>query len=207
MALTLIRPSAHRVMPWKNGGGSTAEIAIHPPGASVVQGFDWRLSIATVAGDGPFSAFPRHDRVIILLSGAGMALRFDDGESVGLDRPFQPRSFAGDRAASCHLIGGPCQDLNLMIARGIAHSTAVLDGAEWTWGEVGATRILFMLRGDAACRGTAAPGRPPSPLALRPRDTLIVAPGEPPPEIRTEPGSLGFAIDIGAGAGLATGTP
>ncbi len=34
MALTFLKAENHRRMPWKNGGGVTVEIAIHPQGAS-----------------------------------------------------------------------------------------------------------------------------------------------------------------------------
>ncbi len=44
-------------MPWKNGGGETAEIAVFPPSADLSE-FGWRISMATVSSDGPFSAFP-----------------------------------------------------------------------------------------------------------------------------------------------------
>jgi len=188
-AYSLIRRNAHRVMPWKNGGGATAEIAIHPPGATVAAGFDWRLSIATVASDGPFSAFPRHDRVIMLLAGQGMSLTFDDGERAVLDRPFQPLSFSGDRAASCRLIGGPCEDLNLMVARdAYARSAAVAAEGEWLRDlPRDATRILVVLRGAASCHGNTA-----RPLSLAPRDALVISPGETAPDLRAERGSLAF---------------
>ena len=51
-------------MPWKNGGGETAEIAVSPPGAAL-DDFDWRLSMARVETDGPFSAFPGIDRTLV----------------------------------------------------------------------------------------------------------------------------------------------
>ncbi|MBM7325185.1 HutD family protein, partial [Agrobacterium sp. S2] len=48
-------------MPWKNGGGVTTEIIVHPAKASMAD-FDWRISMANVAQDGPFSIFPGVDR-------------------------------------------------------------------------------------------------------------------------------------------------
>ena len=44
--------------PWKNGGGTTAEVAVHPPGAGF-EDFDWRISMADVAADGPVLDLPR----------------------------------------------------------------------------------------------------------------------------------------------------
>ena len=42
--------SGHVDMAWKNGLGRTAEIARQPASGD---GFDWRVSIATIAADGP----------------------------------------------------------------------------------------------------------------------------------------------------------
>lgn len=71
--MTLMRASSYKRMPWKNGGGETVEIAVFPQGASV-DDFDWRISMATVASDGPFSIFPGIDRTLSILEGNGMAL-------------------------------------------------------------------------------------------------------------------------------------
>ena len=62
--------------PWKNGAGLTREIAF---GGASAADFDWRLSVAEVVRDAPFSAFPGIDRCITLLRGAGMHLRAVDG--------------------------------------------------------------------------------------------------------------------------------
>lgn len=61
-------------MPWKNGGGSTQELACWPPGADM-NSFEWRVSLATVDRPGPFSVFPAIDRQIMLLGGDGLHLR------------------------------------------------------------------------------------------------------------------------------------
>ena len=69
MSLTLIPQSGFSVMPWKNGGGTTIEIAVSPHGAGL-DDFDWRVSMAHVASHGPFSLFPNIDRTLAVLSGA-----------------------------------------------------------------------------------------------------------------------------------------
>lgn len=71
--MKILRASEYKTMPWKNGGGVTVEIAIHPPSASM-DAFDWRISMATVAQDGPFSSFPGIDRTLAIIEGNGMAL-------------------------------------------------------------------------------------------------------------------------------------
>ncbi len=88
MAVTLLKAENHRRMPWKNGGGVTVEIAVHPQGASV-DDFDWRVSMATVASHGPFSIFPGIDRTLSVLEGDGILLDVD-GQVSTLTRESTP---------------------------------------------------------------------------------------------------------------------
>lgn len=104
-------------MPWKNGGGETAEIAVHPAGASM-DDFGWRISMATVASEGPFSLFPGIDRTLTVLEGAGMRLDVQGLPTALLDPASEPFSFAADAAASACLVQGPIVDLNVMTRRG-----------------------------------------------------------------------------------------
>jgi environmental stress-induced protein Ves len=117
MAMRIVRPDAHKVMPWKNGGGTTTEIAIDPPAADVGGHFRWRLSIADVERSGPFSAFPGYERTIMMIAGHGMDLRVGDGPSRRLDRLFEPLAFSGDSPSECRLLDGPIRDFNLMVER------------------------------------------------------------------------------------------
>jgi uncharacterized protein len=104
--------------PWKNGGGVTREIVCSPLGAGT-EGFDWRVSIATIDKAGPFSAFAEVDRVIMLLEGAGVRLRSRDGRiDYRLDVPHLPFAFGGDVTLDCELLGGTSTDFNLMTRRG-----------------------------------------------------------------------------------------
>ena len=66
--LTIHRFDRHSLpaTPWKNGGGLTREIVCMPHGGGL-DSFDWRVSIAHIASNGPFSTFPGVDRVITLL--------------------------------------------------------------------------------------------------------------------------------------------
>ena len=115
--MRLIRASACRAMPWKNGGGTTTEIAVHPQGSSL-DAFDWRISMAHVGGDGPFSSFPGIDRTLAVLRGDGIRLAFGDGETITLDRQAKPFAFAADRVVAGQLVAGPIDDLNVMSRRG-----------------------------------------------------------------------------------------
>ncbi|WZB69374.1 HutD family protein [Achromobacter xylosoxidans] len=48
----LYRARDYPRMPWRNGGGTTQEVACNPGGSTY--GFEWRLSIADVGQDGGF---------------------------------------------------------------------------------------------------------------------------------------------------------
>jgi environmental stress-induced protein Ves len=113
---TLLKASTYRRMPWKNGGGETVEIAISPEGATVSD-FDWRISMATVAADGPFSIFPEIDRTLSILQGHGMALTIDSRAPVLLTQESDPLAFPADVPVSATLADGPITDLNVMTRR------------------------------------------------------------------------------------------
>ncbi|CAN7168651.1 HutD family protein [Phyllobacterium sp. LjRoot231] len=115
--MRILRASDHRQMPWKNGGGVTTEIAVAPAGAPVGD-FDWRISMATVAADGPFSRFEGIDRTLTVLSGAGLDLEVEGETPVRLTPAGKPFAFPGDVATSARLIAGQVTDFNVMTRRG-----------------------------------------------------------------------------------------
>jgi uncharacterized protein len=115
--MRILRAENHRRMPWKNGGGVTTEIAVFPDGAGLDE-FEWRVSMASVASDGPFSLFPGVDRTLAVLEGEGIVLTVEGLPEVSLTRSSQPLAFAADRQASARLIAGPILDLNVMTRRG-----------------------------------------------------------------------------------------
>ena len=118
MGLTHLKAADHRVMPWKNGLGSTTEIAVFPPGASV-EDFGWRVSAADVAADGPFSAFPGIDRTLSILDGDGLTLFVGNAEGRVLRQDTAPFAFPADVPTSADLLDGPITDLNVMTRRGV----------------------------------------------------------------------------------------
>jgi uncharacterized protein len=95
-------------MPWKNGGGMTHEIARLGDGDD----FLWRLSIADVAVSGAFSLFPKHQRILTVFEGHGIALRGVDEELLAL--PLQPQRFSGATQIDGVLVDGPCRDFNVI---------------------------------------------------------------------------------------------
>ena len=105
-------------MPWKNGGGETIEIMKWPQDGDLSH-FDWRISMAQVASDGPFSVFPQIDRHLAVLAGKGMVLTIGDDAPVHLKPDGKTHAFAGDRPTSATLTDGPITDLNVMVRRGL----------------------------------------------------------------------------------------
>jgi hypothetical protein len=112
--LQIIRKSSFKATPWKNGGGITHE-AIRMPESG--DPFRWRVSVAHIEASGPFSEFAQHNRKMVLLKGAGIELQFADGVHKSLRRVGELVEFDGALAAHCELLGGPCVDLNLMVAK------------------------------------------------------------------------------------------
>lgn len=110
--------------PWKNGGGTTAEIAVHPPEADL-DSFDWRLSMADVASDGPFSGFPGVDRTLTLIEGPGLDL-FIAGEARRLDSGHPICAFPGEAPTTARLLDGPIRDFNVMTRRSRLRHSVVL---------------------------------------------------------------------------------
>lgn len=118
MPCILLDPATARAMPWKNGGGTTVELAISPADAGL-EGFAWRLSTAQVAVDGAFSSFPGIDRSLTVLAGNGVCLQRADGLRETLLSGDAIAVFSGEEAISAQLLDGPITDLNLMTRRGV----------------------------------------------------------------------------------------
>jgi environmental stress-induced protein Ves len=108
-------------MPWKNGSGVTTELFK----ISEDQNLNFRISIATINSDGPFSFFPNIDRTLYLFSGKGLKLAGPFGEKNLLDNRTAIQ-FPGEWAIDCQLIDGKCRDFNVMTNRDYAKSTISL---------------------------------------------------------------------------------
>lgn len=119
--MTMLIPFASLVpVAWKNGGGSTTEIVIEPPGAQF-HDFDWRISLATISQDGPFSLFPGVDRTLALVEGPGLTLDVADSGRFVLGEEDTIIEFAGESAIQASLNDGPTIDFNVMTRRAVCH--------------------------------------------------------------------------------------
>lgn len=165
-----LEAAQYRRMPWKNGGGETFQIAASPAGATL-DAIDWRLSMAVVASDGPFSAFNGMDRTLTVLDGHGLMLRLDGDRQWTLRPQSAPRTFPGDTPAEAWLLEGPVTDLNVMTRRDRYHHIVrriPVNGAERVVLTADVT-ALFCCSGTVEC---ALPGR--DSVSLRDRDCALV---------------------------------
>lgn len=141
-------------MPWKNGGGLTREIFRFPETAADWQ---WRISIAEIAADGPFSAFPGCDRELLLLSGAGMRLQFA-GRSETLQTPYDSLRFSGEETVDAFLLDGPTLDFNAIWRRdavAITLERRAMAGSLWCIAEPGVSWFVYFLSGRGRIKSDA----------------------------------------------------
>jgi environmental stress-induced protein Ves len=173
MAFKIITAEQMLPMPWKNGGGLTREIARFPEHGEWV----WRMSVAEVDADGPFSAFPGCMRSLTLLSGEGMSLDFPD-RSVPLLPPHGSLVFSGDEPLTARLLNGPTTDFNA-IWRTDSVSVSVerraMHGVLWCIPEPGVSWLVYFHAGRGEVKSD--PDNP----AIRIGDAVWLAPsaGEP----------------------------
>jgi environmental stress-induced protein Ves len=147
----VIPANEYRRERWRNGLGWTREIHAQA-GAGKPGDWAWRLSIAEIEQDAPFSAFPGIDRELVLLSGNGLRLRFDDGEVRDLHPPHDRMRFAGERAVTGELLDGPTQDFNLMWRRDLVDAQLwhrPLVGPMVVFAEPGTVWAIHLLAGQA----------------------------------------------------------
>ena len=115
----ILRAVDRETRPWKNGGGSTADVSVHPAGATL-DTFDWRVSIATISADGEFSAFPGVDRWLVPLGdGTDSRVGLDLETATGvrhLER-WQVFAFGGEESIAAVGVAATSTDLNLMVRR------------------------------------------------------------------------------------------
>jgi environmental stress-induced protein Ves len=116
MPMKILPPERFLTTPWKNGGGITHEIARLEAGGRMV----WRLSVAEVGADGPFSRFDGLMRILTVIEGAGLSLVTPAGNLAAL--PCRPVRFPGDLPVDGRLIAGPVRDLNVIFDPGLVEA-------------------------------------------------------------------------------------
>jgi hypothetical protein len=168
VAAVVIRASHYRRTRWKNGAGETSEIAVSPRDATL-DDFDWRISMATVKGDGPFSIFAGVDRTLCIIDGAGLEIHVAGSASRSLDSASPPFEFSGDLPVRSRLTLGTVVDFNVMTRRGrFEHRVGRVQlkaGASHDVG--GSVRAIFCAAGEVAVRAAEQQER------LEARDTML----------------------------------
>lgn len=168
--MRILRAADHKRMPWKNGGGETVEIAVFPESAGLSD-FDWRVSMARVDGDGPFSSFPGIDRTLAILEGAGIVLEVEGQAPKRLTLDTEPHAFPADAPTSARLIDGSVIDFNVMSRRGkIDHKVQRLDGRHAS--AAGFMRLVLCTGGSVAINAKEASE------TLGPYDAALLSPNE-----------------------------
>jgi len=114
-------PQSFQTLPWRNGLGSTVELLAETPNKN--EAFSWRLSIASVANDGPFSDFSGYDRTLLLLEGSGITLNKPNGVFKVLNSSLDYANFKGEDLIDATLHDGPIKDFNIMTLRSICTSS------------------------------------------------------------------------------------
>jgi len=118
-------------VPWKNGGGITRDLF-----ADAID-WRWRISLADIAVDGPFSDYPGVERWFSVIEGRGVELRFRDA-SHALRVGDEPLRFDGAHGPGCRLLEGPTRDLNLLLRDGVRGAMrrtepGVAWAEDWPW--------------------------------------------------------------------------
>lgn len=182
MTVRILRAAGRAAAPWKNGGGVTREIAAGPEGAGM-DAFAWRVSLADVGADGPFSVFPEVTRVLTVVEGAGMELTAG-GVPLRADERFVPHRFAGDVATHGRLLEGPVVNFNVMYREALTDAlVSVVRGRLTVAVPPEATVLVVALDGTAVLEDTGAGTG--TGVALGPYDAAVVT-GESPGVLRAD---------------------
>ena len=139
-----VRVADVRPEPWANGGGTTRELARADDGS-------WRISLADVAADGPFSTFAGRRRLLTVVDGPVLALDVD-GEAHVVE-PQRPFAFSGDATVVASVPEGPVRALNVVVDPAVVQPfVTVLELGRGSALPLAADQAAYVLTGtDAGC--------------------------------------------------------
>jgi environmental stress-induced protein Ves len=158
--------------PWKNGGGITRTLAC-------VDG-EWRVSVAHVARNGPYSIFAGMTRLSLIIRGQGVVLRSADA-AVRLEY-LKPSVYDGETAWDALLIDAEVVVLNVMARTGRYRLSALVVGAD---ADIPAGCAAVILAGQGSCRVKSAASN--TSWSLMPGETLAFSSIPNPLRIETDP--------------------
>lgn len=155
----LVRAADVAPEPWANGGGTTRKLLGAEDGV-------WRMSLAAIEHDGPFSSFPGQRRLLTVVDGPVLVLTVDGTEHVV--EPRRPFAFDGDAAVTAATPEGAVRALNVIVDPAeVSPFVTVLELGRGARLPLGADQAAFVLQGCATVEGVAAGA-----------DCLVVGPGE-----------------------------
>jgi environmental stress-induced protein Ves len=178
-ASRVLKYESYRSMPWRNGRGTTLEIAREPRRG---REFIWRLSLADIERNGEFSAYPGYGRALVLVSGKSLRLRFRGHGHSFLDPAMRATRFEGDWQTHCAVPEGRCTDLSLIVRKGPAARRTSVVRAPTVLQLRSSRRVVlakelhgavFVLNGSV----TVSQSISARTHTVQPRETLLLCPG------------------------------
>lgn len=157
--------------PWRNGRGITRTVAVETAGAQ----WRWRISLADLSGDAPFSRFPGVDRQAALVRGTRLVLTVE-GTPHELGPLGRQVAFAGESEVHASSPTAVVRLWNVMVRRGAARAHLQWLRAATELPQAG-VRVLLAI--DAACvvrAGSSVLTLAPGHCWMPPAGPLHVAP-------------------------------
>ena len=150
----VVRSEEVAPQPWANGGGTTRELLVADDGS-------WRISLADVSRDGPFSSFPGRRRLLTVVDGPVLALVVDGVDHVV--EPHRPFAFSGDAVVEAAVPEGPVRALNVVADPAVSPHVTVLELGRTSTLTLADDQAAFVLKGGSEEAGAGS---------------LVVGPGE-----------------------------
>lgn len=145
----VVRSEEVAPQPWANGGGTTRELLVADDGS-------WRISLADIDGDGPFSSFPGRRRLLTVVDGPVLALEVDGASQVV--EPHRPFAFSGDAAVASSVPEGPVRVLNVIADPEVEPHVTVLELGRTSILPLAADQAALVLTGDEKGGLVVGPG-------------------------------------------------
>lgn len=145
----VVRSDEVAPQPWANGGGTTRELLVADDGA-------WRVSLADVATEGPFSSFPGRRRLLTVVEGTVLELLVDGVSHVV--EPQRPFAFSGDDEVVARLPEGPVRALNVVADPAVSPHVTVLELGRGSALPLADDQAAYVLTGPDARSLVIGPG-------------------------------------------------
>jgi environmental stress-induced protein Ves len=147
--VNVVRADDVAPQPWPNGGGTTRELARAADGS-------WRISLATIESDGPFSLFPGLHRLLTVVEGPVLDLIVDGVPQVV--EPQRPFAFSGEAEVVASVPEGPVRALNVIADASVAAYCTVLELGRGSALPLAEDQAAYVVKGDQQGSLVIGPG-------------------------------------------------